>query len=106
MDVAAFLHITAEAARRQLVRLAADGLVETELEPNSRGRPSRRWRLTRAGHSWFRDGHAELTVRLLSAMRHELGEAALERVIATREAEMRHAYREALRGAAPIGSPP
>jgi predicted ArsR family transcriptional regulator len=110
-DLAGSLGVTAEAARQKLMRLAGDGLVEAEEtgaektgaektageEPRA-GRPSRRWRLTAAGEARFPDTHGELTVQLIATIRRELGEEALQRVIAARGAEIRRAYHAALDG--------
>jgi predicted ArsR family transcriptional regulator len=101
--LAAALAITGEAARQQLVRLAQGGLVESSSEPRGVGRPAQVWRLTDRGHARFPDGHAELTVRLLGAVRSELGEEALDRLIAARAAESLAGYRAALEGARDLG---
>ena len=101
-DVAAALGVTAEAARQQVVRLAADGLLAPETERRGVGRPTQRWYLTEAGHARFPDTHAELTLRLIDAVRAELGEAALDRLIHVREQETLIAYRAALADAATL----
>ena len=97
-DLAGALGITAEAVRQHLVQLANAGLVESEVEKRGVGRPSRLWSLTAAGHARFPDTHAELTVQLIDAVREAFGDAALERVIRGREAEIRRGYRAALEG--------
>jgi predicted ArsR family transcriptional regulator len=102
-DLGAALKITGEAARQQLVKLVADGLVATTSRPRGVGRPAQVWRLTDKGHARFPDTHAELTVHLLGAIRSELGEAALDRLIAARAAESLAAYAAALEGAASLG---
>ena len=56
--------VTAEAARQQLGRLAADGLVAATSEPRGVGRPAQVWGLTEAGNARFPDAHAELTAQL------------------------------------------
>lgn len=86
------LGTTGEAARQQLVKLAADGLVEAESQSRGVGRPIQLWRLTATGNARFPDTHAELTVQLLRSIRSELGEAALDRLIAVREMEARANY--------------
>jgi predicted ArsR family transcriptional regulator len=98
-DIATTLGISDEAARQQVIRLAADGLLASETEPRGIGRPTRRWFLTAAGHARFPDTHAELTLRLIEAVRSELGEPALERLIRVPEADTLRAYRDALAGA-------
>jgi predicted ArsR family transcriptional regulator len=102
-DLGAALGVTGEAARQQLVKLAADGLVEATAEPRGVGRPTQRWALTETGNARFPDTHAELTVQLLRAVRSELGESALDRLIAARAAESLAGYRAELRGAADLG---
>ncbi|WP_448954793.1 helix-turn-helix transcriptional regulator [Labrys neptuniae] len=87
---------TGENARQQLLKLAAEGLVETQAVAKGVGRPSQFWRLTAQGHGRFPDAHAELTVSLLRHVRDLLGPEALERLIAAREDEMRAAYRAEL----------
>src|SRR5262245_23804639 len=95
--------VTAEAARQQLVRLAADGLVAATAEPRGGGRPAQVWSLTDAGHARFPDAHAEVTAQLIRSIRSELGEAVLDRLIDVRAAESRAAYAAALEGAADLG---
>jgi predicted ArsR family transcriptional regulator len=97
-DLAAALRISAEAVRQQLARIAEDGLVEGGIERQGVGRPAQRWRLTRNGHARFPDTHPELTAQLIAALRSQLGEAALDRVIAARTAETAAQYRAALAG--------
>lgn len=98
-DLGVALGITGEAARQQLAKLAADGLVEARSEARGVGRPSQLWSLTGAGHARFPDTHAELTVQLIHTIRTVLGEEALERLIAAREAETCAHYTAALVGA-------
>ena len=94
--------ITDEAARQQLVKLAAEGFVEGVSEANGVGRPSQVWRLTAVGNARFPDAHAELTAQLLRTIRTELGEEALERLIAVREQETRANYVAETKGAADL----
>jgi predicted ArsR family transcriptional regulator len=98
-DLGSALGVTAEAARQQLLRLAETGLVKSEAVKRGVGRPSWLWSLTAAGHARFPDTHAELTVQLIDAIRGTLGEAALDRIILRRQAEIRRGYRAALEGA-------
>jgi predicted ArsR family transcriptional regulator len=102
-DLAAVLGVTGEAARQQLVKLAADGLVAAAAEPRGVGRPAQVWSLTDRGHARFPDAHAELTAQLLRSIRSELGEEALDRLIDARAAEARAAYASALEGSADLG---
>jgi predicted ArsR family transcriptional regulator len=102
-ELGAALGVTGEAARQQLLKLADAGLVAASSEPRGVGRPAQLWGLTPAGHARFPDAHAELTVGLLGAIRSQLGEAALDRLIAARAAESLATYRAALAGAADLG---
>jgi predicted ArsR family transcriptional regulator len=95
--------VTSEAARQQLVKLAADGLVAATTEPRGVGRPAQVWSLTEAGHARFPDAHAEVTAQLIRSIRTELGEAVLDRLIDARAAESKAAYAAALEGAANLG---
>jgi predicted ArsR family transcriptional regulator len=97
-DLGAALGITGEAARQQLVKLAGDGLVSSSAENRGVGRPAQVWALTDKGHARFPDAHAELTAQLLRAVRVELGEEALDRLIAARTAQTRGGYLAALEG--------
>jgi predicted ArsR family transcriptional regulator len=95
--------VTAEAARQQLVRLAADGLVVATAEPRGVGRPAQVWGLTEAGNARFPDAHAEVTAQLIGAIRTQLGEDVLDRLIESRAAESKAAYAAALAGADDLG---
>jgi predicted ArsR family transcriptional regulator len=102
-DLGALLGVTGEAARQQLIKLAADGLVEATAEPRGVGRPAQVWSLTEKGNARFPDAHAGLTVQLLGAIRSELGEKALDRLIAARAAESLASYAADLEGCADLG---
>ncbi|ODT80236.1 MAG: transcriptional regulator [Pelagibacterium sp. SCN 64-44] len=90
------LGTSGEAARQQLVRLAEEGLVEASSAATGVGRPTQLWSLTPAAQSRFPDTHAALTVQLLDIVRNQLGDAALDAIIAVREAETRRAYEAAV----------
>ncbi len=108
-ELAEALAITAEAVRQQLNRLTREGLVAPQTESVAGdtvagdtirvGRPSQRWRLTPAAEARFPDAHAELTVRLIEAVRAELGEEALDRLVMAHERRARAAYLTELAGA-------
>ena len=93
------LGVTGEAARQQLVRLEAEGLVEGRRESGGVGRPRQLWSLTGLAQQRFPDTHPELTVQLIQSIERTLGASALDRVIDARQAEQRKVYREALEGA-------
>jgi predicted ArsR family transcriptional regulator len=95
----AALGITGEAARQQLVRLAASGLVASSTEPHGVGRPAQLWSLTGAANARFPDAHAELTAQLIQSIRTQLGEAVLDRLIDARAEAAKAIYAAALEGA-------
>ncbi|MBY5321001.1 helix-turn-helix transcriptional regulator [Rhizobium leguminosarum] len=91
------LGISGEAARQQLSKMAEEGLVEpVTLAAAGRGRPRQLWHVTASGNRQFPDGHAELTANLLGTLVEQLGPAALDTVIAAREAETLQRYRQEL----------
>ncbi len=93
------LDMTGEAARQQVQKLLAAGLLEGSAGASAGvGRPRQDWALTAAGHSRFPDTHAQLTVQLIGAMRTLFGDDGMERLIAQREAASRAVYVEACTG--------
>ena len=91
--------VSRQAARLQMERLAAEGLVEHVTERAGVGRPRRSWSLTAKGNQRFPDTHAQMTVELIEAVREEFGAAGLDRLVARRETATEAAYGEALEGA-------
>jgi len=92
--LAAGLGVSAMAVRQHLYALAAEKLVAFDEEARPVGRPAKLWRLTAAADRFFPDGHADLTLGLLGAMREAFGEDGMEKLLATRTAEQIAAYRE------------
>ena len=92
------LGISPQGVRQQLERLLGEGLVTFADEAMGKGRPKRFWALTDRGHGRFPDTHAQLTAELIDAVRDELGEDALDRLIARRERGTLQAYRGRLAG--------
>jgi len=86
------LGITGEAARQQLLRLGEQDLVMATSEAKGVGRPRQLWRLTPAAQARFPDTHANLAAQVLEIVRTHMGPAALDTIIAVREAETRAAY--------------
>ncbi len=97
-ELAKLLRVTGEAARQQLLRLEADGLVEGRPEDGGGavGRARQRWWLTEPAQQRFPDTHPELTVQLLQTIERTLGAPALDRVIDARQEAQRRVYRDAL----------
>ncbi len=86
------LGVTAMAVRQHLYDMAEQGLVGYEEQARPLGRPVKLWRLTAAADGFFPDGHAELTVGLIQAMKDAFGEPGMERLLAIRSAEQTAAY--------------
>ena len=91
--------VCGEAARQQLQRLAADGLVEATAEAKGVGRPAQVWSLTPEGDARFPDAHAELAANLIESIRTEFGESALNRLIDRRAEDAFKRYASAVSGA-------
>ena len=102
-DLGKAMGVTGEAARQQLARLAADGLVVATVESRGVGRPAHLWALTETGNARFPDAHAELTAQLIRSIRTQLGEEVLDRLIDARAVESRVAYAAALEETADLG---
>lgn len=83
--IAEELSISKEGARKQLVKLAEDGLIDSQLKNEGVGRPSTYYALTDKGLKKFPDTHAEVTVELLKSVRKLLGDNALDLLISDRE---------------------
>ena len=90
------LEMTAVGARKHLMGLVAQGLVDYEDKAESVGRPKRLFFLTDAGHARFPDTHSVLTVELLQSVRKVFGEAGLDKLITEREQSTLAHYRHAL----------
>ncbi len=97
-DMGAFLGTSGEAARQQLVKLAASGLVNASSEVRGVGRPTQVWQLTAAGHARFPDTHSELTMQLLQTVRDTFGEEAIDRLIDVRERQTQALYEREMGG--------
>ncbi len=91
--LAKHLKVTPVAARQHLAALLQRGLVSPEDRKLGVGRPKRFWSLTKAGHEYFPENHAGLTLDLIAAVRAVFGEAGLDRVIRHREGKARQHYR-------------
>lgn len=101
--LAARLGLTTEGIRQHLAKLGAAGLVSHRDAVLGVGRPKRIWRLTGSGHGRFPDGHSQLMLDLVTAIRGEFGDAGLETLIAAREKQMLAKYGERLAGLGGLG---
>jgi predicted ArsR family transcriptional regulator len=95
-ELATALGLTPAAVRLHLDRLVELGLVASDAPVaagiRGRGRPAQRWRLTDLARSLYPDRHADLAVELLTLLRDELGEEALDQVVAGRVRRQASAY--------------
>jgi predicted ArsR family transcriptional regulator len=98
VDLGTRLQITSEAARQQLLRLSAEGMVYAKSEVRGVGRPVQVYHLSPAAQGRFPDTHAELTAQLIGEIREVLGEDAMEKLIAVRETGTRKRYDALLSG--------
>ncbi|KRB46720.1 MAG: metalloregulator ArsR/SmtB family transcription factor [Pseudomonadota bacterium] len=94
--------VTRQAARLQMEKLAAEGLVEHVTERMGVGRPRRSWSLTALGNGRFPDTHAQMTLELIEAIRGEFGDEGMDRLVKRREQATQVGYRKALDGAASL----
>ena len=88
------LGVSAMAVRQHLYALADQRLVTYEEAPRPVGRPAKLWRLTPEAGRFYPDGHADLTLDLIDAMKRAFGEEGLERLLAERSRRQVEAYRE------------
>lgn len=101
--IADMLGVTAMAARQHLYELQRSGAVTyDERREEGRGRPSKRWALTDAANSFFPDGHGDLVVDIIGAMKTAFGEPGLERMLAVRTAQQIEAYEIEIDRTAPL----
>ena len=83
--------------RQHLNELAARGLVTTTAENHqTRGRPAHYWQLTDAGHRQFPDSHAEACVTLITRIRDQFGDEALQEIIRSNQDAELSRYQKAL----------
>ena len=97
-ELAGELGITTEGARLQLVKLADEGLLQSESISKGVGRPVQMWSLTTAGNARFPDTHTELTLQFIQTIKNVLGKEALEHVVNAREKNQLEKYSTALKG--------
>ncbi len=88
------LGVSAMAVRQHLYALEGEGLVTFEEEARPVGRPAKIWRLTAAADVFFPDGHAELSVSLIDAMKRTFGAEGLVKLLAVRSKQQIADYRQ------------
>jgi predicted ArsR family transcriptional regulator len=101
-QLADLLDLTMMGARKHLLNLAEQGLVVASTDQpeaastSSRGRPQQYWRLTKAGHQYFPDRHADVSLQLIDGVQQLFGAAGLEQLIVQREQQQQLHYLEKL----------
>ncbi|MBI2192257.1 MAG: transcriptional regulator [Planctomycetes bacterium] len=95
-SLAACLHLTPMAVRKQLYELQAEKLVDFKQEPRAMGRPAKLWALTPSADRLFPSGHADLVVDLIGTVRKAFGEEGLLKVIRERGRSQLEAYQARL----------
>lgn len=91
------LGISAMAVRQHLYALQEETLVDYSEEPRPLGRPAKLWRLRPSADRFFTDGHGELTVGLMAAMRKTFGVDGLNKLLQVRAKAQIQEYRRAIR---------
>jgi predicted ArsR family transcriptional regulator len=95
--------LTPMAVRQHLYALQREKLVTAEERKGRLGRPAKYWQLTREADRLFPDAYAELSVALIGALGDAFGEAGVQRVLESRCAAQRTAYRARIDASAPLG---
>lgn len=98
MTIAEKLSMSSVGARKHLLNLNDNGLVDYADRREEVGRPKRYWTLSQKGHARFPDAHSDLTLELLTSVRRVFGEKGLEKLIDDREREAEAGYKTAMAG--------
>lgn len=92
------LDMTTMGVRQHLAELENKGFVaHAREEKQTRGRPVHLWHLTQKGHQRFPDEHHQLTLELLQVIRTDLGEDSMNRLINSRNDQIKQRYLQQLR---------
>ncbi len=104
-NLADLLGMTTMGIRQHLTVLAEKNLVlEAPEQKQSRGRPVKPWKLTKRGHERFPDGHSQVSIELIAAVKDTFGEEGLDQLIDQRTKKTFLSYREELRGQVSLGN--
>ena len=92
------IDMTTMGVRQHLMDLDKKGLVKQTLEAKQRrGRPIRLWKLTKQGHHYFTDGHAQLVLEIIDLVRELDGEEHLNELIKMRNTKIEKNYTSELK---------
>ncbi len=86
-SLAAGLGVSPMAVRQHLYALQENTMVDYEEEPRPVGRPAKLWYLTPGADVFFPDGHADLTLGLITAIRAAFGDKGMDKLLAARGRE-------------------
>ena len=97
--VASTLEISSPAARRHLMDLEADGLIESQVErPGGRGRPQHVFKLSSRGEEHFPKRYAQLCDDILEHVQDLYGSGAVLEVLDARNAKLLEVWRDRVQG--------
>ncbi|GAB2565999.1 helix-turn-helix transcriptional regulator [Gracilibacillus alcaliphilus] len=88
------LQITHMAIRKHLATLEKDGLIRSEAEKVSVGRPRQKYRLTAKGDRLFPNNYESISVEFLKDIEDLHGEEAIKQLFHKREERQVHAYKK------------
>ncbi len=91
--IAGHLGISAVAVRQQILKLQADGIVQTDIQRKGIGRPTHQFRLTAAGDTEYPRTYDRLLTSLLDELRCSKGEQAVNQLFELHRERLAHSYR-------------
>jgi predicted ArsR family transcriptional regulator len=94
ISLAQRLHLSAMAVRQHLYALQSENLVKYTKEARPIGRPVKLWQLMLSADRFFPDGHSELAIDLMDAIRRSIGEQGLRRVLKSRVSRQEQSLHE------------
>lgn len=97
-DLCALLKITSMAVRRHLAHLQKDGLIESRIVKQSRGRPTYRYKLTDKAESLFPSAGSTLASDLLEAVYEQAGHQGVMDLLTRRNDKRTARYFERVQG--------
>ncbi len=98
-DIASTLEISSPAARRHLMDLEADGLIESQVErPGGRGRPQHVFKLSTRGEEHFPKRYAQLCGDILEHVENLYGSGAVLEVLDARNAKLMEVWQDRVQG--------
>lgn len=92
-DLAKPLNLTAMAVRQHLYMLQEEGAVEALSVAEGRGRPAKKWQLTKKADVYFPDAHRDLSLDIIDSIRAVFGEEAMDQLIDHRCDKQYSAYK-------------